>query len=175
MVFLIDSTPHKFPQVHCYSPQIGPFFIRYRNFPRKRTLFFSYLQSSSNYEPTPQNIWLTRTTDSPRIFFTRIFFFFFLCSEDAFSIIKNDKCDLEKVLFLVKDREGKGCNLERMQLNQEEKKSWRRISDSALLLLSLSNLFSHFAHSEKGQGFCANRRRRKKKEKKERFTSVKSD
>jgi len=57
--------------------------------------------------------------DSPRIFFTRIFF---LCSEDAFSFITNDKYALEKVLFLIKDREEKGCNLERMQLNQEEEK-----------------------------------------------------
>lgn len=49
------------------------------------------------------------------------FFFSFYYSEDAFSFIKSNKYDLEKVLFLIKDGEEKGCNLERMQLNQEEK------------------------------------------------------
>lgn len=47
--------------------------------------------------------------------------FSFYPSEDAFSFIKNNKYELEEVLFLIKDREEKGCKLERMQINQEEK------------------------------------------------------
>lgn len=42
----------------------------------------------------------------------------------------------------------------------------KRVTESSLLLLSLSNLFSHFAHSEKGtRNLCNQKKKKKNKEK----------
>lgn len=65
-------------------------------------------------------------SQEPRVHLSSYFkffllFFSLLCSEHAFIVIKNNKYDLEKVLFLIKDREEKGCYSEKMQFNRNGK------------------------------------------------------